>query len=116
MWILRPTADSVANGVHRQKDCWSRHGKPVNSVEADSAEPQDSSKNTAVTAIPGARASLAGIATAVMSTLVVPVAPGQAVPASSEDSASSASSDFVLALHSFQSQRAGLHQQALRLL
>ena len=27
--------------VHRQQDCWSRHGKPVNSVETDTAEPQD---------------------------------------------------------------------------
>ena len=26
---------------HRQKDCWSRHGKPVNSVETDTSEPQD---------------------------------------------------------------------------
>ena len=24
----------------RHKDCWSRHGKPVNSVETDTAEPQ----------------------------------------------------------------------------
>ena len=27
--------------VRRQKDCWSRNGKPVNSVETDTAEPQD---------------------------------------------------------------------------
>ena len=39
---------------HRQKDCWSRHGKPVSSVEADAAEPQDVDPPSDQTPVPAA--------------------------------------------------------------
>ena len=40
--------------THRQKDCWSRHGKPVNSVETDTAEPQDVDPPSEETPVPAA--------------------------------------------------------------
>ena len=39
---------------HQQKDCWSRHGKPVNSVETDTAEPQDVDSPSEQTSVPAA--------------------------------------------------------------
>ena len=39
---------------HRQKDCWSRHRKPVNSVETDTAEPQDVDHPSEQTPVPAA--------------------------------------------------------------
>ena len=41
MYVDAMTRKGKRKLEHRQKDGWSTHGKPVNSVETDTAEPQD---------------------------------------------------------------------------
>ena len=48
------SAETVVNGRHGQKDCWSKHGKQVNSVETATADPPEVSPPSQQTPVPAA--------------------------------------------------------------